>query len=172
MNLKLLSTAILALTLAACSSNQEESATTSGFGGTNQPATTTTTGSQQAAQPIIASRSPAEALIDIGDRIFFDLDRADLSPEAQSTLRELAVWMGENPAISIALEGHADERGTREYNLALGARRASAARDYLVALGIDDRRLTTVSYGKERPEVAGSSEVSWAQNRRSVFVIK
>ena len=75
------------------------------------------------------------------------------------------------PAVTLTIEGHADERGTREYNLALGDRRANSVRDYLIALGIDPNRLTTISYGKERPSVLGSNEDSWAQNRRGVFVV-
>ena len=87
------------------------------------------------------------------------------------TVEALAVWMNSYPATTIAVEGHADERGTREYNLALGDRRANSVRDYLVALGIGSNRLSTISYGKERPAVLGSNEEAWAQNRRGVFVV-
>jgi peptidoglycan-associated lipoprotein len=106
-----------------------------------------------------------------GDRVFFGYDSATLSSSAQATLQRQAEWLNEYPELKIVLEGHADERGTRAYNLALGERRANAAKSYLTSLGIDGSRLTVVSYGKERPAVLGSSEQAWAQNRRSVTVI-
>jgi peptidoglycan-associated lipoprotein len=110
-------------------------------------------------------------VVNVGDRIFFDYDKSDLSPEARATVEALAAWMSSYPATTIGIEGHCDERGTREYNLALGERRASAVHDYLVALGVAPNRLSTISYGKERPAVLGSNEESWAQNRRDVFVV-
>ena len=112
-----------------------------------------------------------DMLLKVGDRIFFAFDRYDLNSESQSTLRRLKDWMEDNRNATITIEGHCDERGTREYNLALGERRADAARDYLVALGVNSGRLTTISYGKERPAVLGSNEDAWAQNRRDVFVV-
>jgi peptidoglycan-associated lipoprotein len=110
-------------------------------------------------------------VVNVGDRVFFDYDKSDLSPEARATVEALAAWMNSYPATTIGIEGHCDERGTREYNLALGERRASSVHDYLVALGVAPNRLTTISYGKERPAVLGSNEESWAQNRRDVFVV-
>jgi peptidoglycan-associated lipoprotein len=110
-------------------------------------------------------------VVNVGDRIFFDYDKSDLSPEARATVEALAAWMASYPATTIGIEGHCDERGTREYNLALGERRASSVHDYLVALGVDPGRLSTISYGKERPGVLGSNEESWAQNRRGTFVV-
>jgi peptidoglycan-associated lipoprotein len=107
----------------------------------------------------------------VGDRIFFAFDRSDLNADSRGTLERLASWMTNYQNVTITIEGHCDERGTREYNLALGERRADAARDYLVALGVDGGRLTTISYGKERPAVLGSNEEAWAQNRRDVFVV-
>ena len=106
-----------------------------------------------------------------GDRVFFDLDSTSLSTEARAVLERQAFWLNQYASVSIVLEGHCDERGTREYNLALGERRATAAKDYLVALGVDPSRITTISYGKERPAVLGSDESSWGQNRRSVTVL-
>lgn len=175
MHLKLLTSLAVLLVVAACGTAQEESATYSATGSATGAQSGTQTTATTTGEPAVienVDRLQDDSLTSVGDRIFFNLDRSDLTPEAQDTLRELAFWLSDRPGVSIALEGHADERGTREYNLALGARRANAARDFLVALGIDERRLTTVSYGKERPEIAGSSEVSWAQNRRSVFVVK
>jgi len=107
----------------------------------------------------------------VGDRVFFAYDSSELTSESQSTLQRQAQWLQQYPNVNIVVEGHCDERGTRAYNLALGERRAEAARSYLVSLGVPQNRLTTVSYGKERPAVLGSDESSWAQNRRSVTVI-
>lgn len=111
-------------------------------------------------------------VVNVGDRVFFGFDRFDLTAEARSTLDSQAQWLQQYPNVSIVVEGHADERGTREYNLALGERRANSVRNYLVALGISAGRITTISYGKERPAVLGSNEAAWAQNRRGVSVIQ
>ncbi|RMF12775.1 MAG: peptidoglycan-associated lipoprotein Pal [Alphaproteobacteria bacterium] len=108
----------------------------------------------------------------VGDRVFFGFDRYDLTPEAQATLRAQAEWLKEYPTVNVLIEGHCDERGTREYNLALGERRANAIKNYLVALGIDADRIDTVSYGKERPAVLGSYPEAWAKNRRGVMVVQ
>lgn len=107
----------------------------------------------------------------VGDRVFFAYDSSVLNATAQETLRRQAEWLQQYPQLSVVVEGHCDERGTRAYNLALGERRASSARNYLVSLGVNPRRITTVSYGKERPAVLGSNERAWAQNRRAVTVI-
>ena len=107
----------------------------------------------------------------IADRVFFDYDKSNLSDEARATLDSQAAWFKKWSKASITIEGHADERGTREYNLALGERRANAVKNYLVADGIKAARIKTVSYGKERPAVEGSDEAAWAQNRRSVSVM-
>jgi len=106
----------------------------------------------------------------IYDRVFFDFDRYDLSDEARQILQRHAGWMKEYPKVYLSVEGHADERGTREYNLALSERRANAARDYLIVLGVSPERLTVVGYGKERPSVLGTGEPAWSQNRRAVSV--
>jgi len=115
--------------------------------------------------------SQEDLVVNVGDRVFFGFDKSDLSAEARATLDRQSAWMKKYPAVKITLEGHCDERGTREYNLALGERRASAAKNYLVASGVTADRVKTVSYGKERPAVVGSNEASWAQNRRAVSVI-
>ena len=107
----------------------------------------------------------------VGDRVFFELDRSELSQEARQTLDRQAAWLKRYPAVRVTIEGHCDERGTREYNMALGARRANAARAYLVALGIQTARIQTVSYGAERPAVLGPGEAVWSQNRRAVTVV-
>ena len=107
----------------------------------------------------------------VGDRVFFAVDQSTLSPQAQATLQAQANWLLANADYTATIEGHADEQGTREYNIALGARRATAVREYLVQLGIPGSRLKTVSFGKERPVEICSEEACYAQNRRSVTVL-
>ncbi len=107
----------------------------------------------------------------VGDRIFFALDEYTLDVEDQDTLRRQADWLQANQATSVTVEGHADERGTREYNLALGARRANSVREYLVGQGVSPGRLQAVSYGKERPVALCSDDSCWSQNRRGVSVV-
>ncbi|MEZ5710052.1 MAG: peptidoglycan-associated lipoprotein Pal [Blastomonas sp.] len=104
------------------------------------------------------------------DRIFFDTDRFNIDSEDQLTLQSQSRWLAQYPNKQIIVEGHADERGTRDYNLALGERRANAAKNYLVSLGIAPSRIRVVSHGKERPHALGSNETAWAQNRRAVTV--
>jgi peptidoglycan-associated lipoprotein len=105
------------------------------------------------------------------DRVFFDTDQYDLDDQDRATLDAQAAWLQHYPNVRVSIEGHADERGTREYNLALGDRRANAAKNYLAARGIAPGRMTTISWGKERPEALGSNEEAWAQNRRAVTVV-
>jgi peptidoglycan-associated lipoprotein len=119
-----------------------------------------------------APGSEAQLVAEIGDRVFFGYDQYDLTPQARSTIEHQAQWMKTYPAVNVMVEGHCDERGTREYNLALGEKRAMAVRNYLVANGVDAGRVQTISYGKERPAVLGSDETSWAQNRRGVVVVQ
>lgn len=107
----------------------------------------------------------------MGDRVFFDYDQYNVDAQDQATLQTQSQWLQRNPAVRVTLEGHADERGTREYNLALGARRAAAAKDYLASRGVPAQRMKTISYGKERP-VAVCDDIScWSQNRRAVTVL-
>ncbi len=175
---KVIGVAAVMLFVAACSTAPEETADSTGGGGqtgSTQPAvqqqsTTQSTATQQASGP--RPGSAEDFVLNVGDRVFFDFDKYNLSPEARRTLERQAAWMQRYPSVTIAIEGHCDERGTREYNLALGERRANAAKAYLVALGVDANRLSTISYGKERPEALGSNEAAWAQNRRSVTVVQ
>jgi peptidoglycan-associated lipoprotein len=106
-----------------------------------------------------------------GDRVFFPFDRSDISPEAREILARQAVWLRRYANVAVTIEGHCDERGTREYNLALGERRAQAVKNVLVALGIPASRIATISYGKERPAVVGSTDEAYAQNRRAVTTV-
>ncbi|MDB5555680.1 MAG: peptidoglycan-associated lipoprotein [Rhizobium sp.] len=116
--------------------------------------------------------SQQDFTVNVGDRIFFDTDSTSIRADAQQTLRKQAQWLNQYSSYRITIEGHADERGTREYNLALGARRAEATRDYLIAQGVDGGRMKTISYGKEQP-VAVCDDIScWSQNRRAVTALK
>lgn len=135
------------------------------------PAPTTTQptdGGYGAAQP--GSQADFVAKMMGADTIHFQLDKSDVDPQDQQLLARQAQWLQQYPNKRATIEGHCDERGTREYNIALGERRANAAKNYLASLGIDPSRLTTVSYGKERPIALGSDDASWAQNRRAVTV--
>ena len=106
----------------------------------------------------------------VPDRVFFATNKFSLTTAARDTLRKQATWLRKNKKITVTIEGHADERGTREYNLALGERRANAAKDYLMTYGVSGKRLSVISYGKERPVNPASSPLAWSQNRRSVTV--
>jgi peptidoglycan-associated lipoprotein len=106
----------------------------------------------------------------VPDRVFFATNKSILTTASRDTLRKQAAWLRENKNINVTVEGHADERGTREYNLALGERRANAAKDYLMTYGISGNRISVISYGKERPVNSGSGPLAWSQNRRSVTV--
>jgi peptidoglycan-associated lipoprotein len=164
MNLRSLSLLAGVLLLAACAQDPEQKANVSGNGAqTPTPPTTTT-----AATPT----SPRDDFIkNVGDRVFFDYDKSDIKAEGRQVLQRQADWLKKNANVTVTVEGHADERGTREYNLALGERRATAVKKMLVALGVPANRVSTISYGKERPAVVGSNEAAWAQNRRGVTVI-
>ncbi len=118
--------------------------------------------------PQVAQLSPKESPL---QDIFFDFDKSEIRPDAKASLAEDIAWLKAHPQGTITVEGHCDERGTSEYNLALGERRAKATRDYLVASAIDGKRITTVSYGKERPFVLGHDEAAWKWNRRGHFIV-
>lgn len=118
----------------------------------------------------VGSETVEMLAVDVPDRVFFAYDSYSLTNAAQDTLAKQAKWLKANGSVTISIEGHADERGTREYNLALGDRRANAAKDYLMTQGISSSRITTISFGKERPVNNASNNKAWAQNRRSVTV--
>ena len=164
--------------LGACESTPDETKAATGTGGD----------SQQSKEQVMVKPEPAKEqmmpkpvgpkggsgehfVATAGDRVFFDLDKFNLESAARDTLQRQAVWLKQFPNARVTIEGHCDERGTREYNLALGERRANAAKDHLVGLGIDANRIATISYGKERPEVSGSNESAWLQNRRAVTMV-
>jgi peptidoglycan-associated lipoprotein len=153
MKLKFLGIASLAL-LAACSNNDSSNSTGAGGAGNIRP------GSQE------------DLVANVGDRVFFDFDRSNIRADQRPVLQRQSEWMGRHAQVQVVVEGHTDERGTREYNLALGQRRANAARDVLVAGGVNSSRISTISFGKDQPAALGSDEGSWAQNRRAVTVVR
>ena len=163
MRTKILSLFAASLLLAACETASTTTAGSAGGGAATASAAAPRTG------PVPGSQQ--DLVVNVGDRVFFDLDKSDLKPEARRTLERQAAWLKQYGNVAVTIEGHADERGTREYNLALGDRRAKAASNYLVSLGITANRVRTISYGKERPAVLGSNEAAWSQNRRGVTVV-
>ena len=149
--LKLAAVLAVALSMGACAKNN--------VGADGAMASAATPGSQQ------------DFVVNVGDRVFFETDSSDLSPQARATLDKQGQWLTRYGQYNFMIEGHADERGTREYNIALGARRAQSVRSYLASRGIDANRMRTISYGKERP-VAVCNDIScWSQNRRAVTVL-
>ena len=149
--------AALAL-LAACDKSTTDTAAT-GTGGA-------VTGST------IRPGSQEDLVANVGDRVFFETDRSTIAADQRPVLDRQSGWLKQYADVTVQVEGHADERGTREYNLALGQRRANAARDVLVAGGVAGARISTISYGKDRPTALGSTEEAWAQNRRAVTVVR
>lgn len=173
--LKAVSVAAAMFLLAACETPVEETADTTG-GGT---ATQTTTAPSQPVEskptepmkPKVVPGSQEDLVLNVGDRVFFDFDKSDLTPDSRATVERWAAWLKQYPSVTVTIEGHCDERGTREYNIGLGERRADATRRYLVALGVNPDRVGTVSYGKERPVCVTSNESCWSQNRRGIMLV-
>ncbi len=161
MKLRFLSIFAAAALLAACESAPEEKA-----------ATSSTATPPAAAKPAgIVPGSEQDFIANVGDRVFYDFDKYSLRADAKATLDKQIAWLKKYPNYNVTVEGHADERGTREYNLALGERRANSVKEYLVAGGLPATRVKTISYGKERPVALGSNEAAWSQNRRGVTVL-
>ena len=162
----------MVLFVAACATTPKDSADSSGSGSSSsgsdvssEGTITETTGSG------IVSGSQEDLIVNVGDRVFFGYDSSDLDSDALELLQDQVAWLKQNSNVSVTIEGHCDERGTREYNLALGEKRAQAVKNYLIGLGINPDRVSTISYGKERPAVVGSNDGAWAQNRRSVTIV-
>jgi peptidoglycan-associated lipoprotein len=163
MRLKALSLLAAVSLLAACETAPDNGANTAGSASGTQTTGTTTSG--------VRPGSEQDFVANVGDRVWFAYDKSVVTGEGRKILERQADWLKKYPNVTVTVEGHCDERGTREYNLALGERRATAVKNVLVALGIPANRMTTISYGKERPAVVGSNEAAWAQNRRGVTVV-
>ena len=166
-------TLFAALAVAGCSSSGEDTGTSAGSGrGTMSQAGMGMSGApvgRGQVDPMTAAQN--ELNTSVGDRVYFDTDGTNLNSQARTTLDRQIAWLNRYPTVRLIIEGHTDERGTREYNLALGDRRAAAVKNYLTDHGVAAGRLRTISYGKERPVAVGSNEAAWAQNRRAVSVI-
>jgi len=156
MNVKILGAFAAVALLAACSDN---AAKTSGSGAT-------ATGSG------IVPGSQEDLVANVGDRVFYDLNKSALKTDGKATLDRQSAWLAKYAQNNVQVAGNCDERGTEEYNIALGQRRAAAARDYLVAKGVASTRVTTISYGKDRPTALGSNEAAWAQNRNAITSVR
>ena len=144
---------------------------TASASGSSSTASTASSGSASSGSAAGSTTSPADTLATIGNTVYFSYDSAALDGNSKGSLFRQAAFLNANPTLTVTIEGHCDERGTREYNLALGERRAAAARDYLLAQGVNPARIKVISYGKERPAMAGSNEESWAKNRRAATVL-
>ena len=165
----------------ASSSTSDESSTSSSSGssssGSSNSGSSDSTASSGSSSTETGSTSysydtdPKTALIKVGDRVLFGYDSSDLDDDDRAILNNQSKFLNQNPSLKVTIEGHCDERGTREYNLALGEKRASSVKDYLISLGINSDRISVVSYGKERPQVLGSNKAAWSMNRRSVTTI-
>jgi peptidoglycan-associated lipoprotein len=181
MRFKVLSLLVAALFVTACATEPEDSGATSGQGSTTSSASNAgTTPSQPQSQSVAGMSKPGgptpgsieDLVVNVGDRVFFDFDKSSVRPDAAEILNRQAAWLKKYPNHVVVIEGHCDERGTREYNLALGDRRANAVREYLISVGVSTNRIETISYGKERPAVVGATESAWSQNRRGVTIVK
>jgi len=150
---RLFGVVLLTVAVAACATRQGIDANAPGLSGTAAPG------------------SAEDFSVNVGDRVFFSVDSVQLSSTAQATLQRQAAWLKLYPTVAVTVQGHADERGTREYNLALSAQRAEVVRSYLAGLGVDPARLRTIAYGKERPVATCDAESCWSQNRRAVTAV-
>ena len=173
MIIKLFTGALLVFFLAACSTTPKDTADSSGSGSSSSSSDVSSSGSEDTASESasIEPGSQEDLIVNVGDRVFFNYDSSELDADAQELLQDQVAWLKQHSDVSIIVEGHCDERGTREYNLALGEKRAQSVKNYLISLGISTDRVTTISYGKERPAVIGSNDGAWAQNRRSVTIV-
>ena len=177
---RILFTLLLVSFVSACSTTSKDTADSSGSGSSGEFNTATATSEDETSTSIDTATSDfsgiirgtqEDLIVSVGDRVFFDYDSAELDGDAKELLQAQAAWLKQYNKTSITVEGHCDERGTREYNLALGERRAQAVKNYLSGLGVGISNISTISYGKERPAVVGSHDAAWSQNRRSVTIV-
>ena len=162
----------MVLFVAACATTPKDSADSSGSGSSSSGSDVSSDGTiTETTGSGIVSGSQEDLIVNVGDRVFFGYDSSDLDSDALELLQDQVAWLKQNSDVTVTIEGHCDERGTREYNLALGEKRAQAVKNYLIGLGVNPDRVSTISYGKERPAVVGSNDGAWAQNRRSVTIV-
>ena len=169
---KFLISIFMVLFVAACATTPKDTADSSGSGSSSSGSDVSSEGTiTETSGSGIVSGSQEDLIVNVGDRVFFGYDSSDLDSDALELLQDQVAWLKQNSDVKVTIEGHCDERGTREYNLALGEKRAQAVKNYLIGLGINPDRVSTISYGKERPAVVGSNDGAWAQNRRSVSLV-
>ena len=171
MHMKIIMLAGVVLSLAACGTTPEDTGDAASAGEATVVAQEPMEQEPMEQEPTVPEPTPMEMLADSGDRVFFEFDRYDVGDDGQATLLRQAALLRDNPDLTVLIEGHCDERGTREYNLALGDRRATAAKNFLVEAGVDSARIATISYGKDKPFVIGHTKAAWAQNRVAVTTI-
>ena len=178
---KILLSIFLAIFISACSTTPTDTSDTSGSGSSSSDIDLTSGDASILADlenttlggpdgKTIESGTQEDLIVNVGDRVFFDYNSADLDSDAQELLQDQVAWIKQHD-VSVIIEGHCDERGTREYNLALGERRAQSVKNYLISMGVSSVKVSTISYGKERPAVVGSNDGAWSQNRRSVTTV-
>ena len=159
----------MVLFVAACATTPKDSADSSGSGSSSSGSDVSSEGSiTETAGSGIVSGSQEDLIVNVGDRVFFGYDSSDLDSDALELLQDQVAWLKQNSNVSVTIEGHCDERGTREYNLALGEQRAKTVAELLVINGVSSNKITTVSYGEEKPAMPGSNESSWSKNRRAL----
>ena len=162
-------------TSSSASSSTSDGTTTSSSSGSSDSSASSASSASSSTETGSSSYSydtdPKTALIKVGDRVLFGYDSSELDDDDRAILNNQSKFLNQNPSLKVTIQGHCDERGTREYNLALGEKRASSVKDYLISLGINSERISVVSYGKERPQVLGSNKAAWSMNRRSVTTI-
>ena len=168
---KFLITSILVLFVAACATKPKDEGESSGSGSSSSGDSVSEGTITETSGSGIVAGSQEDLIVNVGDRVFFGYDSSDLDSDALELLQDQVAWLKQHSDVSVIVKGHCDERGTREYNLALGEKRAQSVKNYLISLGISSDRVSTISYGKERPAVVGSNDGAWAQNRRSVTTV-
>jgi peptidoglycan-associated lipoprotein len=160
---KFLLSIFIAAFISACTTTSKDTSTTASTGSSASSSDTDTV-------QTIVSGSQEDLIVNVGDRVFFNYNSAELDVDAQELLQDQVAWIKQHN-VPVTIEGHCDERGTREYNLALGEKRAQAVKNYLISMGVSESNVSTISYGKERPAVVGSNDGAWSQNRRSVTTV-
>ena len=155
----------------ASSSTSDGTTTSSSSGSSDSSVSSASSSTETGSSSYSYDTDPKTALIKVGDRVLFGYDSSELDDDDRVILNNQSKFLNQNPSLKVTIQGHCDERGTREYNLALGEKRASSVKDYLISLGINSERISVVSYGKERPQVLGSNKAAWSMNRRSVTTI-
>ena len=156
---------------ASASSTSDGTTTSSSSGSSDSSASSASSSTETGSSSYTYDTDPKTALIKVGDRVLFGYDSSELDDDDRAILNNQSKFLNQNPSLKVTIQGHCDERGTRECNLALGEKRASSVKDYLISLGINSERISVVSYGKERPQVLGSNKAAWSMNRRSVTTI-